>query len=226
MGLSRGVVVMAVAMLVATMLAVVPSAALSSAHAADRCGTGWHKQSNGSLGGSRSTRAHGRVVTARINGWVRFCTRNRGGKPDQRNQRVLVGVPGRVVSRGDFAGRHGRICLRQRVVVHAKRVVTGGSLSLSGAGAGASVNIGRAKSSTVRTRCAGRRKQRIAIEPGLLVATAPNGVCTLWALGWAAACYAGPKIDRVVIYTTATLNYARLGAARQLSATQQEVDVS
>ncbi|MBS41793.1 MAG: hypothetical protein CMH83_01205 [Nocardioides sp.] len=198
----------------------------SPAHAADSCGSGWHKQSNGLLSGSKRNARDGRVVKARINGYVRFCTRERSARPDQLNQRVLISVPEKVISRGILKGRHGKVCLTQKIVIHAKRVVKGTSIGMSGYTPGANVTVSGDTAVHKLVRCAGKSKNKLVIDPGTFTATAPNGVCNYVAGAWAAACYAGPYIHRVEIFTTVTMQYSRGSTGTTLAATQHEIDYS
>jgi hypothetical protein len=193
---------------------------------ADSCGSGYHKQSNGELAGSRTAKANGRTAKASISGYVRFCTRERTARPDQRDQRVLVGVPKHVISTATFAGPRYKVCLKQTIYVHIKRIQTG-SISFSGATPGASVSINDDVVKHSVRLCDRPEQRRIVFDQSSLRVTAPNGHCWITAGGGPiAACYVGPVVNRVVVETFAQIYYRVNRTTKLLQALQQETDYS
>ena len=80
--------------------------------AADGCGSGFHKQEDGVISGSKSASFDGKSMKASESGYVRWCTRTVNNWRDQWYQRVMVGVPTAITFRGHFSGTHRtKICL-------------------------------------------------------------------------------------------------------------------
>jgi len=198
----------------------------AAAEAADSCGSGWHKQSDGAFGTSRQVTSHGRTLTAKVGGYVRYCTRERRAKPDQRNQRVLIGVPKQIANTGKVAGAHSKVCVTQDIVVHISPWVSSASVGMSGTTPGASVTIQSGTARQRYTACAGAGTSKVVIPQRTMVVTAPNGVCNYLALGWAAACYAGPFVTKVDITTTTRATFKIGRTQYNPSVSQTETDDS
>jgi hypothetical protein len=202
------------------------------AAAADECGSGWHRQSDGKMSGSKSLSAHGRTVTASVSGYVRFCTRERRGRPDQRNQRVILAVPSRLKGTGAISGKHTRICLEQTIVAQGTPALSGYDIGISGGsgGVGVSMNFSYApqKATMEMKKCEAKDQiSRINFWPVATV-TADNGPCTfnVYPPHWNADCYMGPFITSVTITTRVTAEY-RTGHTDQVVPVEQvEVDYS
>lgn len=194
---------------------------------ADSCGSGYHKQSNGKLSGSTSKSLDGRKATAKIQGYVRFCTRNRKFKPDQRNQRVLIGVPESVISTGTFIGpRVKNVCAYQKIVVRFKRQPEFG-VSWSGVSPGVNATFKNGVVTHQQRVCDVPTQRALRMHQSTFVVTAGNGPCWLTAGGGpAAACFLGPVIDRVDITTSAVLHYRKGRTTEVLKAIHQEIDFS
>jgi hypothetical protein len=178
----------------------------SAAHAADSCGSGWHKQSDGAMGSSSSNSSAGRVATAANGGWVRYCTRSRTGY-DQLNQKVLVGLPNKITASGTFSGNGiVSVCTKLTVTVNAAHVSSGTSIGLSGVSPGFSVSTGPASKTATRETCSSQPTTRLVIEPAQMDFSVPN--CTY-------PCFADPKITSVRLMTVSTVTY-RSGTSQTL----------
>ncbi len=119
--------VMMMAVLGGTVLAgtTVLSAAASpnAAHAADDCGEGYEKGSDGRLQASKTVTKADRSATASFNGLVRYCDKVGKGAPHNprpvwQNRRVLISYPEQVVAVGSFRGLGVRkVCIAMRTTV-------------------------------------------------------------------------------------------------------------
>lgn len=135
-------IILAAAIVMTTLL--VPQAA----YAADGCGSGWYKESDGYFTKDAYWESN---FDWRRNAWtyhqgkVRFCTEN-GTFQDDENRRVLIGYPNdyAVQSMVDKNGSYAQFCVRQTIKVRIDNVKSGdawtieGGLSKSSAGVSAS----------------------------------------------------------------------------------------
>lgn len=198
----------------------------SSASAADGCGSGWHKQSDGGFGGSKSAAYNGRTITSAVSGSVRYCTRERSLKPDQKNQRVLIGIPSTLVGTGKVVGRHARLCATQTTTISISPWVSSGSIGVSGTTPGGSVNVSNSKVTHSISSCVGSGYSRIAFPQNTLKVTAPNGVCEYYAGAWTAACFAGPFVTKVTSTVATKLTYYVNGTQKNPVVYYTETDYS
>lgn len=125
-----------IATLLGTGTVAVPAA---PALAADGCGSGYHKQEDGVISGSRSASFDGKSMTARQTGYVRWCTRDRNNMRDQWFQRVMVGVPTPMKYRATFSGSNRtKICMTAAFTAY---IEAGSSADISIGTDGGSVTI-------------------------------------------------------------------------------------
>lgn len=118
------------------------------ASAADSCGSGFHKQEDGDIYGTKTARQDGKAQKGTVSGKIRWCTRTVNNWPDQRYQRVIVGLPS-VTGRGAFSGtRRIQICERFSFTAD---ISGGGSadISISTDGVGATISSPTTHSKTV-----------------------------------------------------------------------------
>ncbi len=172
--------------------------------AADGCGSGWHKQSDGKLAAAQ-TNASGRwSARATLSGWVRYCTRERF-LVDQKNQRVYVGIPTQILTRGTFAGGgRTRECLTTRITINAKHIPSGSSISIGFSGKTPTGSVSTSTTSTSKTTtyrfCASTPRTTTTLENTIVGvrATVPN--CSVLAAF-------APVITSVTIGVTATMTF-------------------
>lgn len=166
-----------------TAVLVVP---MQAASAADSCGSGWHKQSDGHFIKSDSwSLAGGRSLAASHSGWVRYCTKERSGWWDDENRRVLIGVPYPLTSHGSVGGAHksGSFCLKQTIKIYLKNVDSGSSVTVTGSTEGYSVSTTTNTSNPVVTMkrgwiCPSTNTSINASQAGAII-TGPNSGATV-----------------------------------------------
>jgi hypothetical protein len=216
--------------LITGLLVVAPTA--SPAAAADSCGSGYHKQSDGELSGRAANSKAGRKVIARISGYVRYCTRERAGRPDQLNQRILVGIPRAVVSLGRWEGGFSKKCMTQVTTVTLGRVQKDSTISMSGKMPGASVTYGDNWVKLKRRNCVPKNEvsavKRMIFSSNTLTVTAPKGRCIVSSPGTAAwyQCTHGPYIKSIEVVTKVNGSFTKGGTNYNPQAVQRELDLS
>jgi hypothetical protein len=127
----RGVMRTAAAAAIGLATLLVPA---QSAHAADLCGSGWYKESDGylqkdgvwSAGGNRAAFIHHA-------GRVRFCTDNDPSNDDQ-NRKARIGYPTAYAFESDVnkRGNYRKFCMWQTIDVYMTGIQTSSSWSLGG----------------------------------------------------------------------------------------------
>lgn len=123
-------IVLAAAIVLTTLL--VPQAAF----AADDCGSGWYKESDGYFTKKdywESNVDWRRNASTYHTGKVRFCTEN-GTFQDDENRRVLIGHPYdyALQSMVDKNGNYAQFCVRQTIDVRVDNVKSGDSWTIGG----------------------------------------------------------------------------------------------
>lgn len=198
------------------------------AWAADECGTDWHKESNGLLSGSNSYSGFGRSMTASVSGYVRYCTRERSLRPDQANQRILIGIPETVVSTGSFSGAMKKRCLKQVVTVVFAHQDQTTSIGLSGKSAGFSVDYKDSSVEFSRSKCFDEARATFESTGMVLTASDQSG-CAPSSPGTAMWIYCTtmhPHVKSIKIETTASSNFVNNGVNRSPEVVQSELDTS
>ena len=170
----------AAAVVVASLL--VPT---QSAHAADGCGDGWYKASDGYL-----TKDAGWQGAGYHNAWVyhsgrvRFCTDNDTFNDDE-NRRALIGYPSDSYpfeSWVDKNGNYAKFCVRQIIKAHMTGIKSSDSWSISGTVSKDSPSVSFSYSATydtltvtvARTATCGPDADRIIARTSGITITADN----------------------------------------------------
>ncbi|MEO7752168.1 MAG: hypothetical protein ABIS35_02020 [Terracoccus sp.] len=197
------------------------TAGVSSASAADSCGSGFHKQEDGVISGSRTATQNGRSMTGKVSGMVRWCTRDKTLR-DQFFQRVIVGVPSGVTYRGSFSGSNRiQICETASFSAH----IAGGSsadISIGTDGVSATITKPTSKTKTVTLpkKClnGSAAQNTSAIQDTMynFSATAPNDGA------FGITC---PHIDSVTVSVTTSMTYRYNGENRTFTQKASNTDV-
>ena len=202
----RGLTIATLAAMLAGLLPML-LAAPAQADGITSCGSGYHKQNEGTAYDQDTETVAGHTVTTKAGGGVRFCTRERWNQ-DQRNQRVVIGLPSNMWASGWFTGtRLQKVCLRHTITVNAAHISSGSSISISiPLGAGWSQSF-TDKSTTVSSvaDCAPSAPQLNSIRKDLKF-TVPNA-------GWSLN-PSDPAITSVKVTSTATMTYANAAGVR------------
>jgi hypothetical protein len=174
----------------------------SPAAAANGCGSGYHKQEDGGISGSKSGSQSGRKLTASVSGWVRWCTRGKFGR-DQFFQRVKVGVPSPITWRAAFAGRRRKVCLTsQFTATIANGSSAGISIATNGAGATITSNGQSSKTATLTRLC---RTGAAAQSTSAFQQVAQNFSVTVPSCGFSTA--QAPRVKSITFSTVAYVQY-------------------
>lgn len=189
---------------IAAVLAIVLGSAVMAprvgARSADSCGTGYHKQSDGQMSDNKTASMSGHTAKASFSGWIRYCTYERR-LLDQRNRRVLIGIPTFLVSNATFSGANQvRVCLNFKVTANAKHINNGTSIGMSGIVPGAVKTTGPSSSTMTMETCSSVASVKtLQIKsPPTLTFTVPT--CSV-------PCLADPEFTSVVVTAQATFTF-------------------
>lgn len=194
---------------------------VTSASAADGCGSGFHKQEDGVIGGSRTASQNGKSMTGSVSGKVRWCTREKTLR-DQFFQRVIVGVPTGVTARGSFSGSNRtQICETASFTAH---IAGGSSADITIGTDGASATVTRPTNSTKSVTLPKKCKSGSAAQSTTALqdtmynfsASAPNDGPT------GITC---PHIDSVTVSVTTSMTYRYNGESRTFTQKVSNTDV-
>ncbi|HEY9289787.1 MAG TPA: hypothetical protein VIP98_00770 [Microlunatus sp.] len=170
------------ALAVVVAMLVVPAPAAS---AADGCGSGWYKESDGYLTKESHWQGAGsHNATIYHSGRVRFCTENDTFNDDE-NRRALIGYPSDSYPFESWIFKNGaytKFCVRQTTQVHMTGIKSSDSWSISGTVSKSSPSVSVSYSATYDTMtvtvakaaaCGPTARQIIARTSGITV-TADN----------------------------------------------------
>ncbi len=199
------------------------------ASAADECGSGWHKQSDGLLSGSQTYDNYGRTMKASVSGYVRYCTRERSNRPDQYNQSIHIGLPSTVVSTGTWSGsfKADSQCLKQVVqVVFAHQDKTT-DVGISGKSPGFIVSHKDSSVEFTRSKCTNASKATFESVGMILTASDQGGCPPFPGAGTYIYCTEmHPHVKSITVHTTVEGRFVHNGVDRSPAVTQSELDTS
>ncbi|HEV2888392.1 MAG TPA: hypothetical protein VGX49_15880 [Jatrophihabitans sp.] len=188
----------AAAMVLATLLVPAPAA-----YAADGCGDGWYKESDGYLTRSHLWEGEGnRSAWIYHSGRVRFCTENDPFNDDE-NRKAIIGYTSDSYpfeSRVDKWGNYSKFCVRQTIQARMTGIQTGQSWGLGGSYSKGDPGVSFEYSTTTetgtltiaRTRVCNDDIDRIVARVSGIIVTADNE---------------SGKIEWVSLTTTITAEY-------------------
>ena len=192
------------------------------------CGDGYHKQSNGLLSGSNTYSNYNRTMTAKISGYVEYCTRERSLRPDQWNQRILIGVPTMMVSHYAWSGSFAKRCMRQSVTVVFAHESQTETVGISGKDPGFSVTFGDSSVTFTRSKCTTATSATFE-STGMILTAHNQDACLPSTVGtamWDYCRYYAPHVDRITINTTTSGTFTASGVEHNPDVTQTETDTS